>query len=75
MGPSVSMYNFNMSLGAEGNIEVDPDDEYLKAIYDILKNAVPGFENLIQEGEVTTSGSNVTMGFGLRYMIQLGYRF
>jgi hypothetical protein len=75
MGPSVSMYNFNMSLGAEGNIEVDPDDEYLQAIYDILKSAVPGFENLIQEGEVTTSGSNVTMGFGLRYMIQIGYRF
>jgi len=75
MGPSVSMYNFNMSLGAEGNIEIDPDDEYLQAIYDILKNAVPGFDKLIQDGEVSTSGSNISMGFGLRYMVQIGYRF
>lgn len=77
MGPSLSMYNFNMTLGAEGdgNIEVDPDDEYLQAIYDILVAKVPGFEKLFKEGEVTTSGSNVSMGMGLRYVVQIGYRF
>ncbi len=53
----------------------DPDDEYLQAIYDVLKNIIPGFDNLIQDGEVTSSGANLSMGFGLRYVVQIGYRF
>lgn len=75
MGPSISMYNFNMTLGAEGESDFDPDDEYLQAIYDILKAKIPGFDKLVQEGEVTTSGSNISMGLGLRYVVQVGYRF
>ncbi len=73
MGPSLSMYTTKLSLG--GAVNVDPDDEYLQAIYDVLKNTIPGFDELVQDGAVTTSGANVSMGFGLRYMIQIGYRF
>ena len=73
MGPSVSMYNTKLTLG--GAVNADPDNEYLQAIYDILKNTIPGFEELILDGEVTSSGSNISMGFGLRYLIQIGYRF
>jgi len=73
MGPSLSMYTNKLSLG--GAIQADPDDEYLQAIYDFLKNTIPGFDELVQDGNVTTSGTNLSMGFGLRYMIQIGYRF
>lgn len=73
MGPSLSMYTNKLSLG--GDISADEEDEYLQAIYDVLKNTIPGFDELVQDGAVTTSGANVSMGFGLRYMIQIGYRF
>ena len=73
MGPSLSMYTSNLSLG--GAIDADQEDEYLQAIYDYLKNTIPGFDELVQDGKVTTSGVNLSMGFGLRYLIQIGYRF
>lgn len=73
MGPSLTMYTTNLTLG--GNIEADKEDEYLQAIYDVLKNTIPGFDQLIQDGKVTSSGANFSMGFGLRYLIQIGYRF
>ena len=73
MGPSLSMYAKKFTLG--GDISVDEEDEYLKAIYDILSATIPGFDQLTTEGELSTSGINVSMGFGLRYMIQVGFRF
>ena len=73
MGPSLSMYANKFVLG--GNLEVDEEDEYLQAVYDILKNSIPGFEQLTQDRELSTNGANFSMGFGMRYLIQIGYRF
>ncbi len=73
MGPSLSMYTKRFTLG--GDLEFDEEDEYLQAIYDILKNTIPGFEALIQDRELSTSGANLSLGFGMRYLIQIGYRF
>ena len=73
MGPSLSMYAAKFTLG--GDLEVDEENEYLQAIYDILKNKFPGFEQLVQDRELSTSGVNFNLGFGMRYLIQIGYRF
>ena len=73
MGPSLSMYAKNFTLG--GDITVDEEDEYIQAIYDILSSTIPGFNQLTQEGKMSSSGVNFSMGFGLRYMIQVGFRF
>ena len=73
MGPSLSMYAKKFTLG--GDIAVDEEDEYLKAIYDILSASIPGFDKLVDEGNLSTGGVDVSMGFGLRYMIQIGFRF
>ena len=73
MGPSLAMYANKFVLG--GNLEVDEEDEYLQAAYDILKNTIPGFEQLVQDRELSTNGANFSMGFGMRYLIQIGYRF
>ena len=73
MGPSLSMYANKFVLG--GNLEVDEEDEYLQAAYDILKNTIPGFEQLVQDRELSTNGANFSLGFGMRYLIQIGYRF
>ncbi|MCF6170657.1 MAG: DUF3575 domain-containing protein [Bacteroidales bacterium] len=73
LGPSLSLYAKKFTLG--GELDIDSEDEYLKAIYDILSKSVPGFEQLVNDGEISTSGVNVSMGFGLRYMVQIGFRF
>jgi hypothetical protein len=73
MGPSLSMYHKKFTLG--GDLEIDEEDEYLQALYDILTNKIPGLENLIQDQELSTSDANMSMGFGLRYLVQIGYRF
>ena len=73
MGPSLSMYAKKFTLG--GDLDFDEEDEYLQAIYDILSSTIPGFDQLTKEGKVTASGVNLSMGYGLRYMIQIGFRF
>ena len=73
MGPSLSVYTTKFTLG--GTLNVDEDDEYLQALYDILKNTIPGFEQLVQNRDLTSKGANLNLGFGMRYMIQIGYRF
>lgn len=73
MGPALSVYTTKMTLG--GKIDADKENEYLQAIYDVLKNTIPGFDKLVHEGQVTSSGTNFSLGFGLRYLIQIGYRF
>jgi len=73
VGPSLSIYNYDATLG--GDVTVDQEDEYIQAVYDILKNIIPGFDELVQDGELSTTGSNMSFGFGFRYMFQIGYRF
>lgn len=73
MGPSLSAYATKFTL--KGDVDVDKEDEYLQAIYDILSSNIPGFNQLVSEGKVKSSGVNVSMGYGLRYMIQIGFRF
>ncbi len=73
MGPSISVYSGQMKL--EGALETDLENEYLEAIRDILFAQVPGLEKLVNEGVVHSNGVSTSLGFGLRYMIQVGYRF
>jgi len=73
LGPSLSVYTTKMTLG--GNIDADKENEYLQAIYDILSGTIPGFDQLVSSGSVTARGINMNVGFGLRYLIQIGYRF
>ncbi len=73
MGPSLSMYMTKMTLG--GNIDADKENEYLQAIYNILSGTIPGFDELVEGGSVSSSGVKSSFGFGLRYLIQIGYRF
>ncbi len=73
LGPSISVYTTKMTLG--GDIDVDKENEYLQAIYDILSGTIPGFDELVDKGTVTASGTNFSFGLGFRYLIQIGYRF
>jgi len=73
IGPSISMYNKKLSL--EGNISSEEYEEYLQVLYDVLVEMVPGFDKLTQKGFLSASGTNVSMGLGFRYVLQIGFRF
>ncbi len=73
MGPSMSVYSGKITLG--GNLEIDEKSEYMKAIRDILIKKFPFLPDLVADREFKDSGFSSTMGFGMRYMVQVGYRF
>ena len=73
LGPSLSVYSGQLTLG--GDLTVDENNEYLQAIRDILLNKYPFLDELSTKGSFTESGVSTSFGFGVRYMIQIGYRF
>jgi hypothetical protein len=73
MGPSLSLYSGKFTLG--GNLTVDEESEYLQAIYDIFVGKFPGLKTLITEGNFSPGGTATSIGYGMRYLIQVGYRF
>ena len=74
MGPSISMYNYQLALQGDG-FEIDESDEYIQGIQDVLYGLFPGLENLVDKKLIDESGVSTSFGAGFRYMIQLGYRF
>jgi len=73
IGPALSTYSGK--LGISGNINVDEDSEYLKGIYDVLVARFPGIDKLLDEKSIKDNGTVFSLGPGMRYMIQIGYRF
>jgi hypothetical protein len=73
MGPAISFYGGKILLN--GKYDVNQDHEYYEAIRDILINKFPFLDDLIKQGEVKGNGVSTSFGFGMRYLIQIGYRF
>lgn len=73
IGPSISTYS--AKLGIEGDLQVDKESEYIKALYDVLIAKFPGADKLLEEKVIKDNGALFSVGPGLRYMIQIGYRF
>jgi len=73
MAPSVSLYSGKFNF--DDDVVIDKEDEYLKAIRDILVSRFPFLDDLVEDGSFDTKGATSSFGPGLRYMIQVGYRF
>ncbi|NOX47284.1 MAG: DUF3575 domain-containing protein [Chlorobi bacterium] len=73
MGPSISMYNYQ--LGLQSDLTTEEEDEYLQGVQDVLYGLIPGLEKLVDEKLIDENGASTSFGFGLRYMVQIGYRF
>ncbi len=73
MGPALSTYS--AKIGISGDLQVDENSEYIKALYDVLIAKYPGADKLLQEKSIKNNGTMLGVGPGLRYMIQIGYRF
>ncbi len=73
LGPSLTMYEYKLSL--TGDLDYDETNEYIKAIKDVLNSLIPGFDELVENKEASATGANFSLGYGVRYLIQIGYRF
>lgn len=71
LGPSLSVYNRKLIWDASINNE----NEYFEAIWGIIKNKYPYFSEIVESGEIVNNKVSTNMGYGLRYLIQIGYRF
>lgn len=73
IGPAISTYSGKLAIS--GNLKVDKESEYIKAIYDVLVKRFPGADNLLKEKSIKNNGTVFSLGPGYRYMLQIGYRF
>jgi len=72
IGPSISNYSFKSSL--DGTYTFDPDEITNEVIIGLI-DKFPAFEELINEGELTSGGKINTWAYGYRYQFQIGYHF
>jgi hypothetical protein len=72
IGPSVSNYSANLRW--DGNFTFDPDDITNEVIL-ALMDRFPAFDELINEGEFSSSGKTNTWAYGYRYQFLIGYHF
>jgi hypothetical protein len=72
IGPAIARYSFNVDVSADGDLM---DGEIAKEIIVALIEKIPGLGKLIDEGNISDSGGAVTSTLGLRFMVQIGYRF
>ncbi|MFD2200253.1 hypothetical protein [Shivajiella indica] len=72
-GPGYGWYDLKT------NIKTDLDPEQQQAFFDALNEAisgrVPGFEGIIEPGEIKRTGGFKTTNFGFRYVANFGFRF
>jgi hypothetical protein len=73
LAPSISAYSTKLTL--DGNLDINKENEYLQAIYNAMVAKIPGFEELVDGGYTNYTGFNTNVGLGVRYMVQIGYRF
>jgi hypothetical protein len=72
IGPSISNYSFKTSL--DGNFTFDPDEITNEVVLKLI-DKFPAFEELINEGDISSKGKVNTWAYGYRYQFQIGYHF
>ena len=74
-GPSISRYRLRMK--GIGQLTIDDPElkESLKALRDLLVNQYNWLEPLFNGEEIEITGKVSTWSLGMRYLVQVGYRF
>ncbi len=73
IGPSFSVYSAKLKLS--GDMDINEENEYYQMVKDMLLSKFPFLEDLVSHQQFTSSGVSTSMGFGFRYVLQIGYRF
>ncbi len=73
IGPSLTVYS--ATLRFTGDLNINEENEYYQAVKDMLLSKFPFLSDLVSDQQFSSSGVSTSMGFGFRYVLQLGYRF
>jgi hypothetical protein len=73
IGPGVAGYNLKAIIG--GNLSDAERQEFIDLLNEALKDKFPGYSGLNIDGEFLKKGTVSATSVGLRYMINVGYRF
>lgn len=72
-GPGLGFYNFNVKLNT--TLEKEQQSFLFRTLSDFVGQYIPAYARLSNDGEISTTGSSRSVGWGYRYVIHLGYRF
>lgn len=73
IGPGVSAYSVKTSI--DTSLDPATEEELFQKINDALAAKIPGYDRVIEPGDIKRSGTFNTTSFGYRYLIMLGFRF
>ncbi len=73
IGPGYGFYRGELDL--VGDAELDPDNEYLQDVAEVLINRFPAVEEFFDEKSYSVDSGFRTWTVGMRYVIQIGYHF
>ncbi len=72
-GPSISYYTANLRV--DGNLDPDQISEVNQEFVQKLLDRFPALGYILSGEKVSKSGFRSSMGFGLRYAVQIGFHF
>jgi len=73
MGPGISGYSLKTELST--TLDPEKEAELFQKINDAIAAKIPGWDKVIQPGEMHKSDTFKTTSAGFRYMVMLGFRF
>jgi hypothetical protein len=73
MGPGISGYSIKTELST--TLDPEKEAELFQKINDAIADKIPGFDKVIQPGEMHRNDTFNTTSAGFRYMVMLGFRF
>lgn len=73
LGPGLSAYSLKTTLST--NLDPDKEAELFQKINDALAAKIPGWDKVIEPGEMERNDTFNTTSAGFRYMVMLGFRF
>jgi hypothetical protein len=73
MGPGISAYSWKTSIST--TLDPAKEEELFQKINDALAARIPGWDKVIEPGEMHKNDTFNTTSAGFRYMVMLGFRF
>lgn len=73
LGPGLGIYK--IKAGINTTLNAEQKELFFTRLNEYLKDKIPGYNLVIDEGEFKRNGSVKTTTFGFRYMVNIGFRF
>jgi hypothetical protein len=73
LGPGIGIYDLNLKI--KSNATVNQQSEMFQRFNNFLNEKIPGYALVINEGEFKRTGAASLTSIGLRYQVNVGFRF